>query len=161
MRRFAVSSLGTRRLIGYSMLRPKGEAVWQEIFTVIAGIGTDMIEVERIRKFVSHESGRLDSVYTPAEIAYCSAKRFPEQHFAARFAAKEAFMKAMGTGWRDGIRFADIEIVHDELGKPALNVSGKAREVLEKMVGSSYTVHVSMSHLKQFATATVIIETRE
>ncbi len=70
-------------------------------------------------------------------------------------------MKALGTGWRDGIRFADIEIIHDDLGKPALRLGGKAREVLEKMVNSSYHVHVSMSHLKQFATATVIIETRE
>ena len=128
---------------------------------MLAGIGTDIIEVDRIRKFVSAESGRLDCVYTPGEIAYCTAKRFPEQHFAARFAAKEAFMKALGTGWRDGIRFADVEIVHDDLGKPAMKLSGKAREVLEKMVSSFYTVHVSMSHLKQFATATVIIETRE
>lgn len=128
---------------------------------MVAGIGTDIIEVERIRKFISEESGRLDGVYTPAEIAYCTAKRFPEQHFAARFAAKEAFMKALGTGWRDGIRFADVEIVHDDLGKPTIVLTGKAREVLEKMVSSSYNMHVSMAHLKQFATATVIIETRE
>lgn len=128
---------------------------------MVVGIGTDIIEVERIRKFISQESGRPDGVFTQCEIDYCTAKRFPEQHFAARFAAKEAFMKALGTGWRDGIRFADIEISRDELGKPSVKLSGNAREVLEKMVSSSYTVHVSMSHLKQFATATVIIETRE
>jgi holo-[acyl-carrier protein] synthase len=128
---------------------------------LVIGIGTDMIEVDRIKKFIARGESMLDGVYTHGEIEYCASKRFPEQHFAARFAAKEAFMKALGTGWRNGIRFADVEVVLDDLGKPGIMLDGKGREILEKEVALPYHIHLSMAHLKQYATATVIIETRE
>ncbi|MCD4654884.1 holo-ACP synthase [bacterium] len=128
---------------------------------MVIGLGTDMIEVERIHKLISKGNDYLKGIFTSNEIDYCRSKHFPDQHFAGRFAAKEAFLKALGTGWRDGIRFADIEISNDSLGKPVLKVTGKAREKLENFATPMYHTHLSLAHLKSFATATVIIETRE
>ncbi|MBN1295693.1 holo-ACP synthase [bacterium] len=128
---------------------------------MVFGVGTDCIEVDRIRRLVSRGDAMLNGVFTASECTYCRSKRFPDRHFAARFAAKEAFMKALGTGWRDGIRFADIEIGHDPLGKPEIALSGKARDMLEQRATGFYRVHVSLSHVKSMATATVIIETGE
>ena len=78
------------------------------------------------------------------------------ENYAARFSAKEAFLKAIGTGWRFGIRFADIEVYHDEYGKPMIRLYGKA-EQLSKDEGIS-KIHVSLSHLKDMATAIVVVE---
>ncbi|HPQ39918.1 MAG TPA: holo-ACP synthase [bacterium] len=128
---------------------------------MVLGIGTDLIEVERVRELAAKGDTWLEGVFTPREIAYCRSMHYPDRHFAARFAAKEAFMKALGTGWRNGIRFADIEITRDALGKPALNVSGKAREILENCAAGQVHLHLSLSHLKSLASATVIIETGE
>ena len=132
-----------------------------ELSILVLGMGTDLIEVERVEKFIAQGDDYLAGIFTVHEIAYCRSKHFPQQHFAARFAAKEAFMKALGCGWRDGIRFADIEVSNDELGKPHLTVSGKAREKLDNFATAPYYVHLSLAHLKSIATATVIIETRE
>ena len=123
---------------------------------MILGIGTDIIEVDRIRKVMERDIGFRDKIFTPHEIEYCESKRHKYQHYAGRFSAKEAFLKAIGTGWRYGIRFGDIEVTHDELGKPEINVYGKAKEWVESESVSN--IHVSLSHLKEMATAVVIIE---
>ncbi|MFH1159408.1 MAG: holo-ACP synthase [bacterium] len=123
---------------------------------MIFGIGTDIIEVERIRKVMERDLGFREKIFTPHEIEYCETKRNKYPHYAARFSVKEAFMKAIGTGWRFGIRFAEIEVTHDPLGKPEINVYGKAKEWCEKEAISK--IHVSLSHLKEMATAIVIIE---
>jgi len=123
---------------------------------LIFGIGTDIIEVERIRKVMERDIGFRDKIYTAHEIEYCESKKNKYQHYAARFSAKESFLKAIGTGWRFGIRFSDIEVTHDELGKPEINVYGKAQEWCEKE--SVLKIHVSLSHLKEMATAVVVIE---
>ena len=95
---------------------------------MIYGTGTDIIEVARIQKVMERDIGFRDKIFTPGEIAYCETKKNKFQHYAARFSAKESFLKAIGTGWRFGIRFADIEVYHDELGKPYIRVYGKAEE---------------------------------
>src|ERR1039458_3542940 len=95
---------------------------------MIYGIGTDIIEVSRIEKVMGREIGFRDKIYTPGEIEYCETKKNKYQHYAARFSAKEAFLKAIGTGWRFGLRFADIDVYHDEYGKPLIRLSGKAEE---------------------------------
>ncbi len=123
---------------------------------MIVGIGTDIIEVIRIEKAMSRDTGFRDKIFTPVEITYCEAKKNKFQHYAARFSAKEAFLKAIGTGWRYGIRFADIGIYHDELGKPHIEVTGKAKELIDSLSVSK--IHVSLSHLKEMATAVVILE---
>lgn len=123
---------------------------------MIFGIGTDIIEVDRIRKVMERDIGFRDKIFTPHEIEYCESRKFKYQHYAARFSAKEAFLKAIGTGWRYGIRFGDIEVTHDPLGKPEINVYGKAKEWCEQEAVSK--IHVSLSHLKELATAVVLIE---
>ncbi|MDP1620976.1 MAG: holo-ACP synthase [Bacteroidales bacterium] len=124
---------------------------------MIYGIGTDIIEVARIEKVMQRDIGFRDKIFTPGEIEYCETKRYKYQNYAARFSAKEAFLKAIGTGWRFGVRFGDIDIFHDELGKPHIRTTGIAKELTDRL--SISKIHVSLSHLKEMATAIVIIET--
>ncbi len=123
---------------------------------MIYGIGTDIIEVDRIRKVMERDIGFREKIFTPGEIEYCETKKFKYQNYAARFSAKEAFLKAIGTGWRFGIRFADIDVYHDEYGKPLIRLYGKAEELAlrEKFTG----IHVSLTHLKDLANAVVVVE---
>ena len=128
---------------------------------MIFGIGTDLVDVDRVKNFLSKGLEHLDGIFSVAETEYCTAKRYPERHFAARFAAKEAFMKALGTGWRGGIRFCDIEVVLDDLGKPDIVLNGKAADIVKQSVSVNCQIHVSLSHLTHYAIAMVIIETGE
>jgi holo-[acyl-carrier protein] synthase len=121
---------------------------------MIIGIGTDIIEVERVAKAITKEAFKK-KIFSDREIAYCESQK-KEESFAARFAAKEAFFKALGTGWRDGMGITEVEILNDELGKPSIHLSGKAKEVFEQK-GATH-VHVSLSHIKTQAAAFVIIE---
>ncbi len=123
---------------------------------MIYGIGTDIIEVGRIQKVMERDLGFRDKIFTPGEIEYCETKKFKYQNYAARFSAKESFLKAIGTGWRFGIRFADIEVYHDELGKPYIRLHGKAKELITEL--SITKINVSLSHLKELATAIVTLE---
>ncbi|MCX6246496.1 MAG: holo-ACP synthase [Bacteroidetes bacterium] len=123
---------------------------------MIYGTGTDIIEVSRIQAVMEKDIGFREKIFTAGEIAYCETKKHKYENYAARFSAKEAFMKAIGTGWRFGIRFADIEVYHDEFGKPLIALHGKAEE-LSKIEKIS-KIHVSLSHVKEIATAIVIVE---
>lgn len=125
---------------------------------MIFGIGIDIIEVARINKQIEAESNSfVKKIFTENEIRYCETKiRNKAQNYAARFAAKEAFFKALGTGWRDGLSWKDLEIENDELGKPTLLVSGKSREAIQEK--SILKIHVSLSHIKAIAVAVVILE---
>ena len=123
---------------------------------MIYGIGTDIIEVSRIHAVMEKDIGFREKIFTAGEITYCETKKHKYENYAARFSAKEAFMKAIGTGWRFGIRFADIEVHHDEFGKPLIRLYGKAEE-LGKIEGIS-KIHVSLSHVKEIATAIVVVE---
>jgi len=122
---------------------------------MIFGVGTDLLEVSRVKKTLNKQVSFRESVFTPNEIDYCESKRFKDRHYAARFAAKEAFMKAIGIGWRYGIRFTEIEIENDDLGKPKLLLEGKAKQLADKL--GVKEIHVSLSHLKDLASAYVII----
>lgn len=124
---------------------------------MIYGIGTDMIEVRRIQDVMERDFGFREKIFTEIEIAYCEQMKTKFQYYAARFAAKEAFLKALGTGWRFGITFADIEIFHNDLGKPFIRLSGKAKELSEKE--GIIRIQVTLSHLKDVASAVVILET--
>lgn len=123
---------------------------------MIFGIGTDVIEIARIEDKLSRTRGLRERVFTAREIAYSQAKARSAQHFAARFAAKEAFLKAMGTGWRGGYRFADIEVVNDGLGKPEVFVHGKIKEFCE--ANGIRRWHLSLSHGRDLAQAIVVLE---
>lgn len=124
---------------------------------MIIGIGIDIIDVVRIDRQLKSAQGLQDDLFTPGEINYCRSKRDAAQFFAARFAAKEAFLKALGSGQRDGIAFGDVEVVNDTLGKPGLVLH---RAALEKAKNIGIThMHLSLSHIKDYATAMVTLET--
>lgn len=123
---------------------------------MIVGIGFDLIDVSRVAKLVKSNDSYLHKVFTEEEMKYSRDKSGEAQHFAARFAAKEAFMKALGTGWREGISFNEIGVVNNELGKPDLFLSGKAAEKLSQLGVTS--VKLSLTHLPDIAGAFVILE---
>jgi len=124
---------------------------------VIVSIGIDIIEVYRISETLARTPRFVERVFTDKERAYCEAKGAASaQSFAARFAAKEAFLKALKTGWRGKITWRDIEILNDEQGVPNLTVTGEAEEILKKTGANK--IHLSMSHTTDHATAQVILE---
>lgn len=123
---------------------------------MIVGIGTDLIEVDRVAEKMEKKAGFKELVFSVNEIIYCEARTFKYEHYAARFAAKEAFLKALGTGWRSGTAFNEIEIYNDEEGKPEIRFHGlTAKTVADLKLGK---IFVSLSHLKTMACAMVIIE---
>ena len=118
----------------------------------IIGIGTDIVEVLRIAQMIErHGELFLNRVYTPREIEYCSARRAATQHYAGRWAAKEAILKAFGTGWARGIQWRDMEIRNDGAGKPTVALGGGARDICEQLgIGD---MMISISHCRSHATA--------
>ena len=123
---------------------------------MIFGIGTDLIEVERVAEKMEKKAGFKELVFSADEIIYCEARTFKYEHYAARFAAKEAFLKAIGTGWRNGTAVNEIEIYNDEEGKPEIRFHGlTAKTIADLKLGK---IIVSLSHLKTMACAMVIIE---
>jgi holo-[acyl-carrier protein] synthase len=123
----------------------------------IVGLGTDLARIERFRAFVvNKKTALLERLFTPGEREYAFAKKDPAPHLAARFAAKESCMKAFGLGWRDGISWQDMEVVNDELGRPDLQLSGRAAEIAAAQ--KVEVVHLSYSHDGDYAIATVILE---
>jgi holo-[acyl-carrier protein] synthase len=123
---------------------------------LIFGIGTDIIEIGRIEDKLNRTRGLREKIFTPREIEYSESRGRSGEHFAARFAAKEAFFKAMGTGWRSGYRFDDVEIANDALGKPEVLVHRKVKDFCEAN-GISRS-HVTLSHSRELAKAVVILE---
>jgi holo-[acyl-carrier protein] synthase len=121
---------------------------------MIFGIGTDIIEVERVASAISKEAFKK-KVFTDAEINYCEQFKTAES-FAARYAAKEAFFKALGTGWRDGMHITEVEVINDELGKPYIQLSGFTKEKVAQM--GVKEIHLSLSHIKSMAIAFVTLE---
>lgn len=116
-----------------------------------------MIEVDRVAERVGRENGFKELVFSAAEIIYCEKMAHPAEHFAARFAAKEAFFKALGTGWQNGTSFNEVEVIHNEKMKPHIHLLGNTALHLSEIVDIS-KVAVSLSHIKTVATAIVIIE---
>ena len=124
---------------------------------MIAGVGTDLAEVPRIRAAIERHGRRfIERVYTPAEIAYVERKANRFERYAARFAAKEAGMKAIGTGWRHGVRWQDFEVANQPSGRPTLKLHGVAREAAEKL--GVKQVSLSLTHTAETAMAVVILE---
>lgn len=124
---------------------------------MISGIGTDIVSIERFQRFVDeNNTALLQRIFTVQERAYCSARKSCAASYSARFAAKEAFLKALGTGLRDGISWQDIEVAHDRLGKPELILSGKAIELF--LAQGLSTAFLSLAHDGGTAVAMVVLE---
>ena len=118
----------------------------------VLGIGTDIIECLRIAQMIErHGELFINRVYTPQEIRYCQSRKQATQHFAGRWAAKEAILKALGTGWRKGISWRDIEILNEPGGKPVAILRDGARKVA-KSLGVA-TMLISISHCRSHAVA--------
>ena len=125
----------------------------------IFGIGTDIVNIKRIEKSIRMNVNRFkNKIFTKKEILYCENKKNPASFYAKRFAAKEAFTKALGTGIRKNISFKNIEISNNRYGKPIIKLSGGVYIFLKKKIkNKKYNIHLSLSDDKPWAHATVII----
>lgn len=125
---------------------------------MIIGTGIDIVEVERIQSSMErYQDHFLGRIFNPSEIDYCNAKGNPAIHFAARFAAKEAVAKALGTGFSGGIKWTDIEIVSPpDGGKPSVTLHSAAKRTFE-MIGGDH-IHLSMTHTVLYAVAQAVCE---
>lgn len=124
---------------------------------MIFGIGTDIVAIERFQRFLdTGNSAVIERLFTPAERSRCGSRKDAASCLAARFAAKEAFLKALGTGLRDGISWQELEVSNNTLGKPALTLSGKAAEQFQ--ANGLASVHLSLSHDGGSAIAMVVLE---
>lgn len=125
---------------------------------MIVGLGLDIAEIDRIEAaIVRHGAPFVERLYTPREVSYCEKHRNKFERYAGRFAAKEAAMKALGTGWRHGVRWRDIEVVREPSGKPTLLLEGVAREFADRM--GVKNISLTITHSGNFALAQVIFET--
>lgn len=123
---------------------------------MVVGFGIDIVEVPRIRKALEGGHALAQRVFTDPEREYCEARKNRYQHFAGRFAAKEAALKALGTGWQEGIRWHDVEVLPGDLGKPELRFHGRAQEILTER--GAQTALLTISHATQYAVAAVVLE---
>ena len=124
---------------------------------MIFGTGIDIVDISRFERFLAEGNLPLfQRLFTPGEMAYCAGKKRSAQHYALRFAAKEAFLKALGTGLRYGISWLDMEVVHDPDGKPELRLAGRAAERFGDM--NITRCFLSLSHDGNCALASVVLE---
>jgi holo-[acyl-carrier protein] synthase len=125
---------------------------------VIISIGIDIIEVRRVREVIERTPRFVERVYTQAERAYCESRgaAVAAQHYAARFAAKEAALKALQTGWSGGVAWQDVEITARESGAPVLVLHGLVRQLFDQ--SGATAAHLSISHTTEHAIAQVILE---
>ncbi len=122
----------------------------------IVGIGVDLVEVDRMEKAMfGHPDRFRKRVFTALEVEYCEPRKNHFEHYAARFAAKEAVMKALGTGWRKGVAFSEIEVCRTEAGKPEIVLHGKTKQQAEK--AGVLHAYLSISHTKRYAVAQVLL----
>lgn len=121
----------------------------------IVGIGTDIVECLRIGRMIEqHGELFLTRVYTEREIRYCQARKHATEHFAGRWAAKEAILKCLGTGWSKGVAWTDLEIRNDPHGKPQVMICGGAKDRAQQLRISD--ILISISHCRAYATATAV-----
>ena len=124
---------------------------------MIVGTGVDLAEVPRIRTSIERFGPRfIERIYTPAEIAYVERKANKYERYAARFAAKEAGMKAIGTGWKRGVTWQDFEVANLPSGKPTLRLHGVAAAIASRL--GVRNISLSLTHTAQFGMAHVILE---
>ena len=122
---------------------------------MIVGLGTDIVEIVRIGRMIErHGETFLNRVYTEEENRYCQRRKESYQHYAGRWAAKEAVMKTLGTGWTRGVGWQDIEVLAKKSGQPVINIRGAAREFAEQL--GIDEILITISHCRAYATATAI-----
>jgi holo-[acyl-carrier protein] synthase len=122
---------------------------------MIIGIGVDLVKINRIEKAGKGHPGFLERVFTRREQEYCSRQKFPAQHFAARFASKEAVLKAFGTGLSAGMKWTDVEVLHGEGGGPIVNISGAAKDLAD--LKGVKQIMLTYSHDGEYAVAYAVL----
>lgn len=124
---------------------------------MIYGIGIDLVENSRLEKIIEKWGSKfINRVFSEGEVQYCARHVQSSTHYGARFAAKESFLKALGLGLGMGVNLRDVEVVHDQNGKPGLALCGGAKVEIEKRKITE--VHLSLTHTKKYATAMVLLE---
>lgn len=128
----------------------------------ILGIGTDIVNIKRVSKVLKSSGNQFKyKIFSKLEIDYCEKKKNSSSFYAKRFAAKEALSKALGTGFKKGVSFKNIEIFNDVNGKPKIKLKGSTLSYLKKKVkNKKYSIHLSLSDDKPWAQATVIISSK-
>jgi holo-[acyl-carrier protein] synthase len=121
----------------------------------LRGVGTDIVDVSRLARSMRRRSAFADAVFGPDERGFCDSQRHPELHYAARFAAKEAFLKALGLGILDGVALTDIEVVCDREGQPRLRLGPTAATALSRAGGDAAVL--SLSRERRMAIAMVVL----
>lgn len=125
---------------------------------MINGVGIDLVDVNRMKKLLAKWGGRFTERYfSQREIEYCQRKAISAIHFAARFAAKESFLKSLGIGLGMGVALREIEVINDSQGKPDLVLQGQAQQLIRER--GIRKVHLSLTHTSECAAAVVILET--
>ncbi len=121
----------------------------------VIGNGIDIVECERIKSLIDRHGQRfLERIFTEAELKYCLNRKRKWEHLAGRFAAKEAILKVIGTGWRDKISWRDMEIVNDSAGKPEVKLTGRTAEIANQL--GIKKILLSISHTETYAIASAI-----
>ena len=129
------------------------------IFTEgMVGLGVDIVEIERMAAILERNPSFAERVFSQSEREYCQSKANPATHYALRFAAKEAVVKALGTGFAEGIWVRDIEVVRDKRGKPSAVLSGRAREVADEQGVRELSISLSNTHTEAVACALAVTE---
>jgi holo-[acyl-carrier protein] synthase len=123
---------------------------------MIVGIGIDVVEIRRIRDLAQRHAAFLTRTFAPCELHHCQDRANPFPHLAARFAAKEAVFKALGTGWSLGLEWTDVAVENNAAGKPTIRLSGVARRLAEQL--GTHKIHLSLTHTGPYASAQVILE---
>ncbi len=124
---------------------------------MIVGLGVDVVDIDRLRKSLQQQGERfIQRVYTPTEQEFCQARQDPVPHYAARFAAKEALFKAIGTGWDKGVSWQDVAVHRQDRDPPILVVTGEAKKRSDAL--RTERIHLSLSHTDSSAVAVVILE---
>lgn len=125
---------------------------------MVYGIGIDLVENARMEKIVRKWGAKfIDRIFSEKEIEYCGRHVHVSTHYGARFAAKESFLKALGIGIGGGVKLNEIEVAHDEIGKPVLVLHGEAQAQIEKRKITN--IHLSLTHTHKYSTAMVLLET--
>ena len=145
----------TAQQIGSAICRKGRGIVWEN--DLIVGLGMDVVEIDRIEGAITrHGASFVERIYTPAEAAYCERFANRYERYSGRFAAKEAGMKALGTGWSRGVRWRDVEVVREPSGKPTLRLAGVARQIADGL-GVKH-IALTITHAGNLALAQVIFE---
>tara|TARA_X000001036_G_scaffold22804_2_gene19093 strand:+ start:833 stop:1222 length:390 start_codon:yes stop_codon:yes gene_type:complete len=127
----------------------------------IIGVGTDIVNISRLKLIIKKNSSFKKRIFSKKEISYCEKKKLKIACFAKRFAAKEAFSKALGSGITKGIKFNEIEVINDKMGKPNMNIYGSSLKIISKLLKKkNFNVYLTLSDENPFATATVILTTK-